>query len=358
MIGTPNAPVVVTGGAGFLGVEVVRQLLAAGCTDVRVVDLHPYAADGADDAADARRATVRTFVVDLRRGDLGDAFAGAKTVLHLAACQYHTPLAKSTYDLPFFPVNVDGTRRVIEACARGGAKRLVFVSTNMVYGLPRVLPLTERHPKDPFGPYGKSKLAAEALVERAHGKELETAIVRPGLIVGPGRTGVLARVFDWVLAERPIWLIGDGANRYEMMSVEDVASLVLAAARGRGHGAYNCAAASVTTMREWVERIITLAGSRSRVVGIPGRPLKAALRLLEGARLSPLRKDQYLIADIDYYMDAGLARRELAWAPKWGGLDAIVETFRWYTDERGKGPRPRAPRRPAREGRTADGVAV
>ena len=138
------------------------------------------------------------------------AFDGAKTVLHLAACQYHTPLAASTYDLPFFPVNVDGTRRVLDAARRGGAERLVFVSTNMVYGLPQQLPLTEAHVRNPFGPYGKSKLEAEKLVEAAHGNGLDTAIVRPGLIVGPGRIGVVARVFDWILAGKPIGSSGAG----------------------------------------------------------------------------------------------------------------------------------------------------
>ncbi len=320
-----DAPVVVTGGAGFLGVEVVRQLEAAGIRDIRVVDLNRHP------SATSERGGLRTFVRDIRDGDMSEAFEGAKTVLHLAACQYHTPLAKSTYDLPFFPVNVDGTRRVVEAAERAGAERLVFVSTNMVYGLPQHLPLTEAHPRDPFGPYGQSKLGAEKIVAAAHGSKLTTAIVRPGLIVGPGRTGVVARVFDWLLAGKPVWLIGSGKNRYEMMSVEDVASLVIRAGGARNHNAYNCAAASVATMREWVERVIVEAKSSSRIIGIPSAPLKIAFRALEAAHVSPLRKDQYLIADIDYYMSAGLAERELGWTPKWGGIDAILETFRWYS---------------------------
>jgi dTDP-glucose 4,6-dehydratase len=319
-------PVVVTGGAGFLGTEALRQLREAGCKDIRVVDLNPV--PGGDIEG------VRSFVADIRMDDLTRAFAGAKTVLHLAACQYHTPLAKSTYDLPFFEVNVDGTGRVVEAAKKAGAARLVFVSTNMVYGLPQALPVRETHIKNPFGPYGQSKIKGEALVAAAHGKGLETAIVRPGLIVGPGRIGVVARVFDWILKGRPIWLIGNGGNRYEVMSSEDVASLVLAAGSesrsAHEHTAFNCAAKSVPTMREWIEKVIEVEGSRSRIIGLPGKPLKAAFRALESARLSPLRKDQYLIADIDYYLDATLAKETLGWTPKWGGLEAILETFRWY----------------------------
>jgi dTDP-glucose 4,6-dehydratase len=318
-------PVVVTGGAGFLGTEVVRQLHEAGCPDVRVVDLRAYAG--------ASKGPVKSTVADIRSGAIQPAFEGARTVLHLAACQYHTPLAKSTYDLPFFSVNVGGTARVIDAATRAGVERLVFVSTNMVYGLPRSLPLAENRTRKPFGPYGQSKLAAERLVEEAHGPALSTAIVRPGLIVGPGRIGVVARVFDWILAGRPIWLIGDGRNHYELVASEDVARLVLHAAVDREFGAYNCGAKTVPTMREWIEAVTAEARSPSRIVGVPGRPVKAALRALEAAHASPLRMDQYLIADVDYYMDTARARQRLGWEPRWGGTDAVLATFRWYSRE-------------------------
>ena len=66
----------------------------------------------------------------------------------------------------------------------------------MVYGLPRAVPLTEKHPLEPFGPYGQSKLEAERLVEAAHSAALDCAIVRPGLIVGPGRAGVVDQLLN------------------------------------------------------------------------------------------------------------------------------------------------------------------
>jgi dTDP-glucose 4,6-dehydratase len=326
-----KGPVVVTGGAGFLGREVLTQLLAQGQTDIRLIDLAPFEGPVPEGA--------RFFKADLRTSDLTEAFAGAKTVLNLAACQYHTPLAKSTYDLPFFEVNVDAMARVIEAAEKAKAERHVFVSTNMVYGLPQKLPLPEDHPTEPFGPYGQSKLKAEALVKASHDRRgrsaetggLDSAIVRPGLIIGPGRGGVIARVFDWILADKPIWLVGNGKNHYEMMHVADVASLVLAAGAHHGFGIYNCRAKEVPTMREWMQAVITKAGSRSRIFGIPGAPLKFAFRYLEMIRLSPLRKDQYLIADRDYYMSSANAEKELGWSPKWTGTDAILDTFRWYT---------------------------
>jgi dTDP-glucose 4,6-dehydratase len=329
-VSDPQGPIVVTGGAGFLGGVVVEQLLARGVKDIRVIDVAEPSSSIRE--KNARRG-VRYFVRDIRDAMSDEAaFAGAKTVLHLAACQYHTPLARSTYELPFFPVNVEGTRHVLEAAKGAGARHFVFVSTNMVYGLPRTLPLTETHARDPFGPYGQSKLAAERLVEGAHSPDFDCTIVRPGLIVGPGRTGVIERVFKWLTGNRPVVMIGSGNNRYEVMHVEDVASLVIAASARRGFAAYNCAAVSVPTMREWIEEVKRLAGSRSPIIGVPGRMVKPALAMLERVRLAPLRKDQFLIADIDYFMDAGAARTDLGWTPRFDGREAILDTYHWYVE--------------------------
>jgi len=320
----PEGPVVVTGGTGFLGGVVIEQLLALGVKDIRSVDLaKPASSDFANDP----RGQVRYFTRDLRSGALDDAFAGARTVLHLAACQYHTPVAPSTYELPFFEINVDGTRRVLEAAKKGGAAHLVFVST-------QALPLTEKHPRDPFGPYGQSKLEAETLVEAAQSDTFDCAVVRPGLIVGPGRTGVVEMVFGWIKRGRPITMIGNANNRYEVMHVSDVASLVIAAASHRGYAAYNCASVSVPTMREWIEAVKKVAGSRAPIIGVPGFAVKPVLALLERVRLAPLRKDQFLIADIDYYMDASLAQKDLGWTPKFTGLEAVLDTYRWYAERR------------------------
>jgi nucleoside-diphosphate-sugar epimerase len=317
----PPGPVVVTGGSGFLGREIVRQILAAGATDVRTLDIE----------LSTGIPGVRHFQCDIRDSDLRKALAGARTVIHCAACQYHTPLAKNTYRLPFFEVNVRGTIRLLEAARREVVERFVFVSTNMVYGLPRALPITEMHPRLPFGPYGRSKLEAEGVVEAAR-KDMIASIIRPGLIVGPGRRGVIARVFDAVLTGSPVFLIGSGRNRYEMMSVEDVASLAIAATEKSV--TVNCAARSVPTMREWIEAVARRVKSRSRIVGTPGSLAKVALATLEGVHAAPLRRDQYLIADRDYYLDGTRARSAVGWTPKWTGIDAVLSNFEWYVAAR------------------------
>lgn len=327
-----DRPVLVTGGAGFLGREVVRQLLAGGCRDVRVVDLvesEPREAPG-----------LRAWKLDLLRDDLAAPFQGAATILHLAACQYHSRLAPDPYDLPFHAINVEGTRRVIEAARAARAERLVFASSSMVYGIPRALPIREDHPREPLGPYGRAKLEAERLVEAASGPSLATVILRPAPIFGPGRTGVVTRVFDRILDGRPVAMIGSGRNRQELIACEDCARLVLLAGReAAGHAAYNVGSAGVPTMREWMAALIADAGSPSTLTGTPALPIKLWLRALEAARRSPLRREQYEIADRDYWLDSGAAKT-IGWTPLWNGVDAALALFRWHRDRRGSAGSP------------------
>ena len=317
------SPVVVTGGAGLVGREVVRLLVAEGCRDIRIVDLQSVAVPLGE--------PVRAHRLDLRCDDLAPAFTGAETVFHLAACQYHSPLAPTTYGLPFASVNVEGTRRTLAAARQAGATTFVHVSSSMVYGLPLHSPMREDHPRRPLGPYGHSKLRAETLVEEAHAHGLATAIVRPGPIFGPGRTGAITRLFDDILAGRPVTLIGHGGNRQDLVSPEDCAQLVVLAGGARqGHAVYNCGSASAATMREWLDALIAEAGSRSAIRGVPAAAAKGALRLLELARLAPVRREQYAIADLDYWLDTSVARSRLGWVPLRSGVDAALAMFRWY----------------------------
>jgi dTDP-glucose 4,6-dehydratase len=326
-----DSPVVVTGGTGMLGREVVRQLAEGGCPDIRVVDL--LAPPGAD------RGAVRHQRIDLRHDDLTPVVAGAGTVLHLASCQYHSPLAPTTYRLPFFAVNVEGTRRVLEAARRAAVGAFVYVSTSMVYGVPRQIPIREDHPCRPLGPYGRSKLEAERLIAAPPPAGMRTAIVRPPPLFGPGRTGLITRLLDRILAGRPLTVIGGGKNLQELAAPEDCARLVLLAGQGGEQQAvYNCGPASVATMREWITALINEAGSRSVIWAAPPALAKPVFRLLELAHGSPIRREQYGIMDLDVVLDTSTARERLGWVPRWGTVDAALALFRWYRATRGHPP--------------------
>src|SRR5918911_2114220 len=212
----------ITGGAGFLGLHLARRLLADGHA-VRTLDLAPL-----DDAQLEREA-------EELRGDVRDAEAarrlveGAEFVVHTAAA---LPIRGSRAEI--FATNVGGTETVLAAARDAGVRRVVFISSTAVYGVPDKHPIEEDDPLVGVGHYGASKIEAERVCRDFHREGLETVIIRPKTFVGPERLGVFEILFDWIREGRRIYILGDGSNRYQLLAVEDLVEAVLRAAAAPG----------------------------------------------------------------------------------------------------------------------------
>jgi len=312
---------VITGGSGFTG-QVLARALAARGEAVLIFDRTPPACASPFLPGDV------TLAADLDRIGLREDDA----VYHLAARQFADAVPRDGRDAWFDAVNVAGTREVLAAMRRGGARRLVFFSTDMTYGLPQRLPVTPDHPQQPLGPYGRSKRAAEQLIRAAVAEgQLAATIFRPRLITGPGRLGILAKLFRLIRAGLPVPMIGDGRNRYQMVAVEDCARAAMAAvARGCPSGPFNLGSATPPTTRALLEAIIAAAGTRSFVLPLPAPPLKALLGLLDRAGATLLYPEQYGIADQDILLDTAATRESLGWTPAVDDIAGMVAAYRAF----------------------------
>ena len=110
-----------------------------------------------------------------------------------------------------------------------GCRQLVHFTTDMVYGHVSSVPQTEAAPCAPLGEYGRSKLATEELCRRYRDLGMSISIFRPRLIIGPGRLGILVKLFKLIDAGLPVPMIGSGRNQYQFISVYDCASAAVAA---------------------------------------------------------------------------------------------------------------------------------
>src|SRR5437588_4853771 len=201
-----------SGGAGFLGLHLSRRLLADG-HQVRTLDVVPL-----DD-------TELEASVEELRGDVRDAdhvralVTGADVVVHAAAA---LPIQASRESIR--SVNVTGTENVLRAARDAGVRRVVFISSTAVYGVPEKHPIDEDDPLVGVGWYGESKIDAEALCRVA---AVETTIVRPKTFIGPERLGVFEILFDWIREGRRIYVLGKGDNRYQLLAVEDLVDAIV-----------------------------------------------------------------------------------------------------------------------------------
>ncbi|MGR3762420.1 NAD-dependent epimerase/dehydratase family protein (plasmid) [Roseobacteraceae bacterium NS-SX3] len=326
---------ILIGGQGFLGRELARQILQRPGDSAVVVDLEE--AFAAHPPQPDPRLSHVTADATLPHGLDAVPIAAEDTVHHLASRLIVPNRPRFGRDAYFRACAVDGTREVLRRMAAAGASRMVFWSTDMVYGPALQIPRPESHPRRPFGPYGRSKVAAEDLLEplRRDGR-LNCTIFRPRLILGPGRLGILEVLFKLIDRGWPVPLIGAGTNRFQFVSVADCArASLLAADRGCPNGTYNLGSAGSPQVHELMQEFIARSGSRSRLLRTPGGAVKAVLRLLNALKVSPMDPEQFEIADLEVSLDIAAAERDLGWRPSETDTDLLCAAYDSYRAAQG-----------------------
>jgi nucleoside-diphosphate-sugar epimerase len=309
----------VTGGAGFLGINLVRHLLARG-DEVVSLDREPF-----DYPEQSRIVEVRG---DIRvRDDVVRAARGCDVIVHAAAA------------LPLYPpaeirsIDVDGTRLVLEIANAIDCARVVHISSTAVYGVPDHHPLVESDAMHGVGPYGNAKVQAERVCHQARAEGQIVPILRPKSFVGPERLGVFALMYEWAREGRDFPILGSGTNRYQLLDVEDLCSAIVLAGTvpaERANDTFNLGAATFTTLREDFQAVLDEAGHGRHLRSLPIRPAITILRVLERLKLSPLYPWIYETITEDSFVAIDKAQRVLGWQPRHSNQDALIRNYRWY----------------------------
>ena len=305
----------ISGGAGFLGLHLARRLLA----------------DGHDGAHARRRARSTTPSSSARSRSCAatsatasasrELVAGADVVVHAAAA---LPIqARASRSLR-------ERRRAPRTCSRPRGtrgRRVVFISSTAVYGVPKKHPIEEDDPLVGVGSYGESKIEAEA--SAALRRAVETSIVRPKTFIGPERLGVFEILFDWIREGRRIYDPRQGHNRYQLLAVEDLVDAIVPPRRGRRRRR------DVQRRRDRVRhRARRPAGADrprrlgSRLQPVPARPAEIALRALE---LCASRRSRSGTTRPRTRIRSSTSRRRervLGWQPRLSNEEALMRDVR------------------------------
>ncbi|OGC11338.1 epimerase [candidate division WOR-1 bacterium RIFOXYA12_FULL_52_29] len=312
--------VLVTGGAGFLGINMIRYLLSKGITDIVSLDVAEF------DYPEKGR--VKVIVGDIRdRAKVAEAMAGVTQVIHTAAA---LPLYRKE---DIFSTDIDGTRNLLAAAEKNKVERFVHISSTAVYGIPDHHPLVETDRLDGVGPYGIAKIKAEEVCLEFRGRGMIVPIIRPKSFIGPERLGVFALFYDWAKDGKGFPMIGSGNNRYQLLDVEDLcASIYLCQTldRQKVNDTFNIGAKEFTTMKEDYQAVLDSAGFGKKVRGFPAWPMIWILRLLEFFHLSPLYKWVYETASKDSFVSIEKAERVLGFKPQYSNKQALVRNYKWY----------------------------
>ncbi|MFP5256837.1 MAG: NAD-dependent epimerase/dehydratase family protein [Acidimicrobiia bacterium] len=313
--------VLVTGGSGYFGTILVDRALARG-DRVRVLDLNPpEPRPGA--AVEAIEGDVRDLAVVRRASE------GADLVLHNVA---QVPLAKDRH--LFWSVNVVGTANVLLAAREQRVAKVVSTSSSAVFGIPEANPVVEDTTPRPLEAYGRAKLEAEVLCHEAAAAGLDVSIVRPRTILGHGRLGIMAILFELVAEGAPVFVLDGGYNRYQFVHAEDLADACLLAGDRPGAETYNVGATEFGTMRETLQALVDHAGTGSRVRSLPSRPAALGMQLVSRLGQAPFAPYHWLLYGESLWFDTTKAQQQLGWQPRHSNADMVIESYDWFLAHR------------------------
>ena len=310
-----------TGGAGFLGINLVRYLLAR---------QHPVTTLDIADFDYPERAQITEITGDIRdRAVVDQAMDGIDCVVHAAAA------------LPLYPAediystDVEGTRNVLDSARQHQVKCVIHISSTAVYGIPDHHPLVEDDRRVGVGACGKAKIQAEDLCFEYRGQGMVVPVLRPKSFIGPERLGVFAVLYDWAKDGRGFPMLGSGKNRYQLLDVEDLCDAIYQCATledGLVNDTFNIGAKTFTTMGEDYQAVLDYAGFGKKITALPAEPAIWLLRILEALNLSPLYEWVYETASKDSFVSIEKAEEKLAYQPRFSNKDALLRNYQWYLD--------------------------
>jgi len=318
--------ILITGGCGFIGSEVVRQAVSAG-RDVVNVDVLTYAANTENVASVAGRSNYNFEQADIRDRDAMDRIFGKykpDAIIHLAAESHVDRSITGAGD--FISTNINGTFNLLE-CARAVEAKFLHVSTDEVYGDLDIddPAFTETTPYSPSSPYSASKAASDHLVRAwARTYKMPVLITNCSNNYGPFQfpEKLIPVVILTCLAEKPIPVYGTGENIRDWLYVEDHASAILTVLNTGGNGeTYNVGG---NNERQNIELVHALCAIMDE--------------------MKPRASGQYadLISfvtdrpghDRRYAINAEKIKNDLGWEPSIEFDDGFAKTVRWYLDNR------------------------
>ena len=310
---TSARPVLITGGAGFIGSHIVHRFVDAG-HDVIVID------DLSTGRAENLPAQASLIRLDLTTGAAASAIRGARPEL-IVHCAAQASVERSVVEpLRDAEVNIAATIQVAVGAREAGARQVIYLNTGgALYGPTEILPTPESHPIRPLSPYGLSKWTAEEYLRILLLPSIVVTSLRLANVYGPrqspyGEAGVVAIFVDRMLRGDAIEIHGDGRQTRDFVFAADVADAVVRAADSVVGGAMNIGTAIETSVAELAAQLLEMTGSASRANRTAARPADVPRSAL----------------------DVALARSRLEWSPRTNLAAGLEATVTWAKERRGK----------------------
>ena len=310
--------VLITGGSGFFGGLLKKQLLRKGFFCVNI-DLEK------DDFSHNNLVSIKG---DIRnRKLLEETFSKYKfdAVFHCATILAHAVKDKKI----LWESNVSGTRNIAFSAKKNKVPRVIFTSSNCLWGESFDRQVTEKNTPKPVEIYGKSKWEGEKILLK-HKKHFHSIIFRCPTIIDAGRLGLLAILFEFMDEGRKVWIVGEGDNKYQFIYAQDLIDACTKALDYNKSDIFNIGSDNVKSFKEVYQYVIDEAKTGARIAKLPRSLTIFLMKLAYTFRLSPLGPYQYKMIAESFVFNTKKIKDKLGWKPTLTNEEMLFKSYKYY----------------------------
>lgn len=312
----------ITGGAGFFGSILKKELVDKGNFCISI-DLEN------DDFKHKNFISIKGDIRDKKI--LNKIFKKYKfdAIFHCAALLAHE--VKNKDDL--WTSNVDGTKNIIEFAKQNKCKKILFISSNCLWGENFNKLVTEEEIPKPIEIYGKSKLEGEKLFFENKDK-INTIIFRSPTIIDEGRLGLLSLLFEFIDENRKVPMVGNGKNKYQFIYAKDLVNAMILALSYDKTEIFNIGSDNVKTFNEVYEYVIKNANSKSKLFHFPKTFMTICMKICYILKISPLGPYQYKMISSSFVFDTTKIKEKLNFSPTLSNEEMLLKSYNYYHKNR------------------------
>ncbi len=312
----------ITGGAGFFG-SILKQNLLEEDNYVVSIDLQQD---------DYEHENFEHIQGDIRDIELLNSI-GKKhkfdAIFHCAALLAHE--VKDKNDL--WTSNVDGTQNIANFAIENGCKKIVFISSNCLWGQNFDNPVSEEEIPNPVEIYGRSKLEGERILIN-NKEKINSVIFRSPTIIDEGRLGLLSLLFEFIDDNKKIPIVGNGENRYQFIYAKDMVQAMKSALNYDKTSIFNIGSDNVKTFNEVYNYVIEKSNSKSRLFHFPKMLMIIGMKICYFLHISPLGPYQYKMISSSFVFDTSKIKKELNFTPTLTNEEMMYKAYKYYKDNR------------------------
>lgn len=312
----------ITGGAGFYGTLLKKDLLDKGNI---IVSLDLVKDDFKAENFEAIQGDIRDITL------LDNIFNKYKfdAIFHCAAFLAHE--VKNKKEL--WTSNVDGTRIIADYAIKYKCPKLLFISSNCLWGQNFDYNVKETEEPNPIEIYGKTKLEGEKILLERKDK-LTSIIFRSPTIIDEGRLGLLSLLFEFIDENKKIPIVGNGENVYQFIYAKDFIKAMENALNYDKTEIFNIGSDNVKSFNEVYDYVIKKAGSKSKLFHFPKWLMTLAMKICYLLRISPLGPYQYKMISASFVFDTSKIKKELNFKPTLTNEEMLYKSYEYYHKNR------------------------